>query len=110
MRVLQVPKQLEIEGQTWHVYRESDAPKNLRKKGLKLLAEGVYGKTFSTARAIVLADGLADDHLEETFIHELLHALLTYDTFLGVDLEEHIVELLDAPLMRVLRLLTWKET
>jgi hypothetical protein len=106
---LVIPDAVVIEGEIWRVYRERDAPRRLRGKRA-LLAEGDAGRCSPRQRAIILADGLADDLLEETLVHELLHALLAQagDEHLGPALEEHVVELLDGPLMRLLRRLKYE--
>jgi hypothetical protein len=107
-RRLNIPSAILIEGEAWKVYRECAAPRALRLKR-PMLAAGCKGLTKPRERVIVLADGLADDDVEETFVHELLHALLCEDGMLGPDLEEYLVELLDGPLTRLLRHLRYTE-
>ena len=110
-KILEIPDQIEIEGVVWKIFRESNAPNNLKKRGKKLLARGCYGECFGSHRAIVLSDALQGEHLEETFLHEILHALFYtcgLYSHLGDELEEHLIETLDAPMMRVLRSLVWK--
>ncbi len=109
MRRLVIPAEIEIEGERWRILRERDAPKRHRLKS-PMLAAGVKGRTLFKPRVIVIADGLADDDVEETLVHELLHALLAQDDMLGAALEEHVVELLDGPLTRLLRRLIYLES
>jgi hypothetical protein len=69
------------------------------------------GECSYNTRTIRLAAELTPAEAEETFVHELLHALLsvTGDEMLGPALEEHVVELLDGPLLRLIRGLVFKE-
>ena len=105
MRKLEIPKGINVRGHQWSVYLDSTAPKDLKGK----LPQGDYGVCCYSAKAIILASWQTQDELEETFIHEVLHALLEDDEMLGPDLEHHVIETIEAPLMRVLRQLTYKE-
>jgi len=105
MRRLEIPKTLNLSGALWHVYLDTQAPKDLKVK----LPQGDLGMCCYSAKAIVLASWQTQDELEETLIHEILHAILEEDRMLGPDLEHHVIETLEAPLVRLLRQLVYKE-
>jgi hypothetical protein len=98
---LRIPRVLQIEGERWQVYRECEAPSRL------CLARGLAGACHYAERAIVLSDDLSPHALTETFVHELLHALLA-GLPLGRRAEERLVEYLDGPLTRTLARLRWR--
>ncbi len=106
MRKLEIPETFTINGVVWSVYTDKTAPRSLQSK----LEAGNLGCCCYSAKAIILASWQSEDEMEETFIHEVLHALLEDDEMLGPDLEHHIIETLEAPLTRLLRQLTYKET
>jgi Zn-dependent peptidase ImmA (M78 family) len=100
-RRLVIPETVEILGKRWTV----------RRVARKLISKGEMGSCSYHNRRISIAAELTESEAEETFVHELLHALLsaTGDEMLGPALKEHIVELLDGPLLRLIRGLEFKE-
>jgi hypothetical protein len=100
-RRLIIPSEVWIEGKRWRVKRVART----------LLSEGRVGLCSYHNRTISIAAELSESEAEETFLHECLHALYhsTGDQMLGPDLEERIVELLDGPLLRLIRGLVFKE-
>src|SRR5688572_22171871 len=96
MRSIQIPRTLTIAGQVWHVYYDRDCPESLASK----LKPGHYGVCVFSARVIILASWQTPDEMQETFIHEVLHAFFAEDEWLGPELEHHVIETLESRLTR----------
>ena len=105
MKRLEIPESFLINGVKGMVYLEAEVPRVLKDK----LKPGDMGVCCYSYRSIILASWLSEDELEETFIHEVLHAMLEEDDMLGPGLEHHVIETLEAPLTRLLRQLVYKE-
>lgn len=99
-----IPDKIVICNKDWTIYREKDAPKKFKREWPDLYANSTYGFTHPASRSIVLADGLPQDLLWITFIHEVLHAVYysSNDPHLSTQLEEYVVEAMDEPLAGVI--------
>lgn len=108
MRRIVIPSVIEIEAIQWSVYhcRVEELPLKLRKEVQReMIASGAIGYCSRAHHAIVIRHDIEGVEAEVTLLHEVLHAILTDDEseLLGNKLEEHVVEFLDAPLLRVLK-------
>jgi hypothetical protein len=105
MRTIKIPERINISGQEWDVYLDTNAPANVANK----LKSGDYGVCSFQHKAIVLAHWQSPDDMQETLIHEALHAMLEDDEWLGPELEHHVIEALEAKLTRFIRSVIFTE-
>ncbi len=89
MKRFKPPKQLKIGNNQWNV-------------------EPIYGCTYYPSKEIVIACNLKGKDLEDTYLHELLHACFhEADIKLQHKQEEQIISALTPVLLEVLRQCRW---
>jgi len=93
---MKLPKSFTLNGRRWKVKLEA--------------LDGDMGRCNHRERSIIIDPDQAADEMEDTFLHELLHACLGMELreFIGAKREELIVEVLTGRLLSVLKQTKWK--
>lgn len=86
---MKIPKSFAINGRRWKVYRAATA-------------DGDLGECHYDTRTITLDPLMGGEKLEETLLHELLHACCQETALLG-DMEELVVEIISVRLLEALK-------
>lgn len=95
---MRIPKQIRIGRQVWRVVRER------RRARRTLQQQGLDGVCIPSARVIVLSRHLRGNALAHTFLHELLHAVVSSRRqVVSWRTEEKIVSILAPTLLQVIR-------
>lgn len=100
-RRLRVPKTLVIRGQTWRVQLHD--PGTLKDDD----GNHAFGYCDTDARVIKLERSDDPETVEDTFIHELLHACFHTTSIVRESTEEKIVRAVTPPLMEAMKQLRW---
>lgn len=90
---MKLPKTMLINGETWKIVRKP------------LFRRGLMGQCIHRTRQIEICSTLTGTELEDTFLHELLHACAK--GFFQEDIEETMVSRMTPTLLAALKGLGW---